>query len=395
MHFSRDFFAIECILVNMVHLETIERTITGQLKLDLSKKIVLLSGPRQVGKTYLSQRLFPENFEYLNFDRKQDRSIILAEGWSRNRDLVIFDEIHKMKVWKRWIKGIYDTEKIPPRLLATGSARLDIFRRGGDSLAGRHHLYRLHPLSVAEMKGHLPSEEVLSLLLQRGGFPEPFLSQSEIEANRWRKSHLDRILREDLLDLEKVRELKQLEILVDLLSERVGSTVSYASLAKDIEVSPHTIKKWVQVLENLFVIFVVTPYSKNIARSILKEPKIYFFDTGRVKPDPGARFENLVACSLLKRQHYLEDCKGETLHLHYLKDKEKKEVDFLTIRNKTVEYLIETKLSDGEISPHLQYFTDRIQPLHSIQLVRNLHREQSRKNIQILQASKWLESLES
>ena len=373
----------------------ISRTLESQILSDLDKKIVLLSGPRQVGKTYLSQRLFPDHFQYLSFDSNPDRQMIRQQSWIRDQELIIFDEIHKMRDWKRWLKGIYDTEGVRPRLLATGSARMDIFRRGGDSLAGRHHLHRLHPFSVAELKSVLSPSEALASIIQLGGFPEPLLSQSEEAASRWRKSHLDRILREDLLDLEKVRELKRLEILVDLLSERVGSTLSYASLAKDLEVSPHTVKKWIQILENLFVIFTVRPYSKNISRSILKEPKIYFFDTGRVNGSPGSRLENAIACALLKRQHFLEDTKGETRGLYYLKDKDKKEIDFLTVQGKKPEYLIEVKVSDGNPAPALAHYSKVLSPIRTVQLVQNLTREQQFNSVEIRNAANWLASLES
>ena len=373
----------------------IERSLKPQIIADLNKKVVLLSGPRQVGKTFLSKELYSDSFEYLNFDYNNDRKIILGQSWSRNRELIIFDEVHKMKNWKRWIKGVYDVEGVPPRLLATGSARMDLFKKGSDSLAGRHHMHRLFPFSVAELKKEFSPHQALVQLLKLSGFPEPFLSQSEEHANRWRRSHLERILREDLLDLERVREIKQLEILVDLLSERVGSTISYASLAKDLEISPHTVKKWIQVLENLYVIFVVTPYSKNLARSILKEPKIYFFDTGRVVDQPGPRFENLVAISLLKRNCFLEDTKGESMALHYVRDKEKREVDFLTLQNKKPEYLIEVKVSDTSASPALQYFSDRINPKQAIQLVQEIRKEQRFGNLDILNAAPWLSGLET
>lgn len=374
---------------------TFPRSLTPQIIEDLEKKIVLLSGPRQVGKTDLSKRLFPSQFDYLNFDTATDRQVIRKQSWSRKHELIIFDEIHKMRDWKRWLKGIYDTEGVRPRLLATGSARMDTFRRGGESLAGRHHLHRLHPFSVAELKGIFPAKEALDSLLQFGGFPEPLLSQSEESSKRWRRSHLNRILREDLLDLEKVRELKQLEILVELLSERVGSTLSYASLAKDLEISPHTVKKWIEILERLFVIFIVTPYSKNIARSILKEPKIYFFDTGRVTAQEGSRLENTVACALLKRQQFLEDTRDESINLHYIKDKTKKEVDFLTVKEKRLEYLIEVKTSDEQLSPSLRYYSEKLKPQKAIQLVQHLKREQQIHGIELLDAAQWLGALET
>ena len=375
----------------------LQRDLTPFILKDLEKKIVLISGPRQAGKTTLSKGLFPNSQEYLNFDRERDRAILRKEEWRRDVDLVVFDEIHKMKLWKRWIKGIYDTEGVKPRLLVTGSARLDTYRSAGDSLAGRFFLYRLHPLSLAEIKKHLnpPSlDESLDQLMQLGGFPEPFLSGSEVDANRWRSTYLDRILREDLLDLEKVREIKLIEILVELLSERVSSSVSYSSLAKDLQVSPHTVKKWVGILERLFIIFVVTPYSKNIAYAILKEPKIYFYDTGRVKNESGARFENLVACSLLKRNCFLEDTLGEKISLHYIKDHLKREVDFVCVRNSKLEVMVEAKVSDTSFSKDLIHYSEKFSGVPAVQLVKNEVRERQSGSATLQRASKWLAQLE-
>jgi uncharacterized protein len=374
-----------------------DRYLTPFVKKDLDKKLVLLSGPRQSGKTTLSQSLHPHSSVYLNFDRTRDRKVIRDESWSREKDLIVFDELHKMRMWKRWIKGTYDTEKIPPRLLVTGSARMDVYRKGGDSLAGRHFLYRLHPVSVAEaVRGGVGMDHrtAYERLLKVGGFPEPFLGD-ENDAERWRRGHLDRILREDLLDLEKVRDLKSIEILVDLLAERVGSPVSYLSLARDLEISPKTVKHWVEILERMYVVFVVPPYSKNIARAILKEPKIFFYDTGRVVDHPGARLENLVATALLKRNHFLEDTRGERRMLHYVRDQQKREVDFLTLKNGVPEFLIEVKSSKDDPAPALTYFAEKLPAVRALQLVGGLNRDLQYGKVKVRDCSSWLAELEA
>ena len=366
-----------------------DRSITIHLKKDLDNKIVLLSGPRQIGKTFLSKRL-NLNYEYLSFDDSELRKIIMNRSWNRESELVIFDELHKKPKWKSWIKGIYDTEGVRPRLLVTGSARMDVFKKGSDSLAGRHFNYRLHPFSVAELKDQMSPIETLHRLMTVGGFPEPFLEGTEIFAKRWRSTHLDKILKEDLLELENVRNIKLIEILVDLLADRVGSSVSYSSLARDLEISPHTVKKWIGILESLYVIFVVPPYSKNLARAIIREPKIYFYDNGRVNSDNGARFENIVANALLKKLHLGQDLLGEKSQLYYLRDKEKREVDFLTVIDNKLIDMVEVKMSDDNLSQALVYFNERLKPLSPVQVIYNLTVEQNKKNIPLKKAVDWL-----
>ncbi len=362
---------------------------------DLTQKIVFLSGPRQVGKTTLARNLDLTK-AYLNFDSLQDRAIIKNEEWPRDVDVVIFDKLHKMKNWKSWIKGIYDTEGIPPGILVTGSARLETYKKSGDSLAGRYFSYRLHPLSIKEVCTYtdIAAEEALVRMTRLSNFPEPFLRNSEVYAKRWRKTHLSAIVREDLLDQEKIREIKSIELLIDLLRTRVGSTVSYSSLARDLQVSSPTIKRWLAALESLYVIFSVTPYHRNIARSILKESKYYFYDTGAVIVNEGVQLENLVACALLKELHFLEDTIGSSVALHYLRDKEKREVDFLIVIDNTPQHLIEVKLSDDTFSPACFHFLKYFPSVKASQIVLNLRKPRMKTGIRMEAAADFLKNLE-
>ncbi|MBI2340813.1 MAG: ATP-binding protein [Deltaproteobacteria bacterium] len=362
---------------------------------DLEEKMVFLSGPRQVGKTTLAKSLggrFPSHACY-NYDEEADRRIMVKKTWDRKVDLIVLDEIHKLKKWKTHLKGAYDTEGIPPRILVTGSARLDVFRRGGDSLAGRYFGHRLYPFSVRELRGEASPREIVENLIRYGGFPEPFLSQSEMKTARWRKQHIERIVRIDVQDLEPVRDIQTLILLIDMLKERVGSPISYNSLSRDLQISPHTVKRWIQILESMYVVFSVTPYSKNISRSLLKEPKIYFYDTSSVTGDEGIKFENLVANCLRKHLHFLEDAEGKTTQLHYLRDKEKREADFLTAIDKKIEHLVEVKFSNANLSRPLLYFHRRLSAKSAIQLVMNTRQTQTVEGISILPAGEWLDTL--
>jgi len=373
----------------------LERSVASHIKTDLNEKMVLLMGPRQVGKTTLARAIYPDSTEYLNYDRLDDLKIITGTAWKRDCDLLVLDEIHKMKKWKSWIKGVYDTEGIKPGIIVTGSARLDTYKKGGDSLAGRHYYYRLDPFSVAELKKHMSPDEALESLLKFGGFPEPLLKGSETAAKRWRNTNIERIIRDDLQDLEKIHDLRSIAALVHLLRERVGLAVSYQSLAEDLQVAPNTVKKWIGVLEALLVVFVVRPYSKNIAKAILKEPKIYFYDTGSVIGDEAARLENTMAVSLLKRLHFITDTTGDETGIFYVRDKLKRESDFLTVRDGRPEYLVEVKLSDGNPAKQLEYFGRFLKPKGIFQIVKNLQRDVDSGGIKIRKASRWLASLEA
>lgn len=378
----------------MVHNGHMRRYLEEPIKKDLKEKIVLLSGPRQVGKTTLSRQLLSP-FVYLNYDAAQDRAMLKREEWDKSAALVIFDEIHKMKNWKSWIKGIFDTRGVPPALLVTGSARLDVVRKGGDSLAGRFFPYRLHPLTVREIREYLDgnTKDTLDRILRLGGFPEPFLKNDADEARRWRRTHIDTIVRGDLLDLENVRDIKTIEILIDLLRSRVGSRTSYASLAEDLQVSAHTVKRWLGILEGLCLVFSVKPYHRNVARSLLKDPKFYLYDTGAVEGDMGARLENAVAGALLRELQLIEDTRGNRTALHYLRDKEKNEVDFLAVIDGRPVLMAEVKASDDSFAPSLFRFKRAVSGAKTVQIVHGLARKKNRDGVDMLAAHDFLADL--
>lgn len=375
---------------------SMERSLTLYIKRDLDRKVILLSGPRQVGKTTLTRGLFP-NHEYFNYDLAEHRLLLREKQWPRDTELVIFDELHKMKNWKSWVKGVYDVESIPPRLIITGSAKLDIARKMGDSLAGRHLLFRLHPFTMRELKGKLSAHECFERLLTVGGFPEPFLSGEVAFYQRWKRSHVDVILRQDLLDLENVRQITAIETLIELLRTRVGSPVSYQSLARDLERNSTTVKRWLTILENLFIIFKVTPWHRNIARALLKEPKYYFYDNGQVLGDNGKKLENVVACALLEAAHRREDLFGEKVGIHYLRTKEGRELDFLVTLSSTPKLLVEVKWADDLISPQFPWFSRFFsdQHLKQVQVVGQLRQKREiRGGPRVVSASSWLAGLE-
>ena len=371
-----------------------KRYLTNYILDDLKKKIVLLTGPRQSGKTTLSKML-SNNFDYLNFDNPEHRLGLIERSWDRSKDLIIFDELHKLKNWKSWLKGIYDTEGVQPRIIVTGSAKLDTYRKVGDSLAGRFFQFRLHPLDLKEIKRiNNPDnlQAVLDRLLDTGGFPEPYLEGSTRFYNRWKRAHLDIILKQDIVDLENVRQITSIETLIQLLRKRVGSPVSYNSLAQDLQCSDKTVKRWLTILENMYVIFRVGPFHRNIARSILKAPKYYFYDTGQVVGDSGIKLENLTACALLKEIHYIEDCYGEQAHLYYLKTKDSREIDFFITRNEVPFLMIEVKWADSTPNRNFSIFGKRFPGVKKVQIVKKLDREKTYPDgTEIRSAHNWLD----
>jgi uncharacterized protein len=340
-------------------LEVSRRYLFDDISSDLAEKMVFVGGPRQVGKTTLALQIIgaerPQHPAYLNWDDVRARPRIRGGELPNGQPIIVLDEIHKYARWRGLVKGLYDTREPGQSFLITGSARLDVYRRGGDSLQGRYHSYRLHPFSLTELGGH---PDTLASLLRFGGFPEPFLRGNERHWRRWQRERVDRILRDDVRDLTQIREISLVELLVDALPSRVGSPLSVKSLREDLEVAHDTAERWISVLENLYLCFRIAPFGSSRIRAVKKERKLYLWDWSAV-PDPGARLENLVASHLLKFCHFREDTQGLRMDLRFLRDTDAREVDFVVLEGKRPLFAVEVKTGDRALSPSVRYFKAR------------------------------------
>ena len=329
---------------------------------DLKTRMVFIGGPRQVGKTtFALDFLTPPDVRhpaYLNWDDLSIRPALMRGELPPNQPLIILDEIHKYARWRNLVKGFYDTKKGGTAFIITGSARLDHYRRGGDSLHGRYHYYRLHPFSLAELNSK-PSGKDLELLLRFGGFPEPLFRGEERFWRRWQRERTHRVIYDDIRDLEKVKEISLLELLAEELPRRVGSPLSIKNLREAMEVAHETVDRWLLVFERMYYAFRISPFGAPKIRAVKKEQKLYLWDWTAVS-DEGARFENLVACQLLKYCHFMEDSEGYRMDLRFLRDTDKREVDFVVLKEGRPLFAVECKTGEKDISPALFYFKQRV-----------------------------------
>lgn len=370
---------------------------------DLGKKFVFLAGPRQVGKTYLAQTLLGEiPGRYYNWDLAEDRQLILSKSFLHDR-FVVLDELHKYDRWKNFIKGVYDKYHSDLKILVTGSARLDMYRRGGDSLFGRYFLFHLHPLTMGEIRRpeiipdpNLLKEdndsstdpELVDRLLRWGGFPEPFYSGAEDAHTRWSLLRRELLVREDIRDLTNVNLLSLIEHLILILPSRVGSILSVNSLREDLQVAYNTVQSWLDTLEKLYVTFTLMPFFQRLHRSVRKEKKLYLWDWSQV-PDEGARFENLVASHLWKAVQLWRDLGKGDFALWFIRDRDRREVDFCVTRDSEPWLLVEAKLSETQPTESLQFFANRLR-IPAVQVVRTGGIHKRSGAVKVVSADRWL-----
>lgn len=336
-------------------MASLTRYLVPQVRRDLAKKMVFVAGPRQVGKTTLAKRLTGAKAGYLNWDVAEHRERILRRELPATK-LWVFDELHKYRSWRNYLKGLFDNRRTGQRILVTGSARLDFYRFGGDSLQGRYHLLRLHPLSVAELSLTKPAEFLD--LLNLGGFPEPYFSGSETEARRWSREHRTLLIREEVATLERVQDLGNLELLMLRLPELVGSPLSINAVREDLQVTHKTVANWLQILERLYAIYRLSPFGASRIRAVKKEQKHYHWDWSVVR-EPSLRFENLVGGHLLKWVHHEQDAKGRDVELRYFRDTDCREVDFVIVEGLAPQLMVECKWADTEVDRSLKYLKAR------------------------------------
>jgi predicted AAA+ superfamily ATPase len=361
-------------------------------------QMVFLAGARQVGKTTigLTAENLSDHFVYLNWDVKEHRlaiqrgAIALAEQFQllhayKNKPIVMFDELHKYKEWKNFLKGFFDLYKEKVRIIVTGSSKLNIFRRGGDSLMGRYFCYRVNPISVAEWAvctTNSPAlvasliqppkyidKHIFDRLFTFGGFPDPFLNHESTFLEQWKSLKFDQLFREDIRTISHIMDLSKVELLAELLKEQVGQLVNYTNLANKVGVAVTTIQSWIKSLQECYYCFLIKPWSTNVTRSLLKEPKVFLTDWSDVQ-DLGARAENFVASHLLKAVQLWADRGLAHCALYFIRDKEKREVDFVIVKDKLPWFLVEVKYSKNQsISENLYRFQEKIKAKHAFQLV--------------------------
>ena len=356
--------------------------------------MLFIVGPRQVGKTTIAKNILSENKGiYLNWDNVEDKEVILdyqkiitkasSNKLSDDHNIIIFDEIHKYKDWKNHLKGFYDSYADKYKIIVTGSARLDLYKKGGDSMMGRYFPYTVFPLSVKEVINNFDyntliqkpnnPKEIYDHLYDYGGFPDPFIKQSKQFYKRWINIRKQQFFKEDIRDLNIVHEIGQFELLAYLLEKQIGSTTHSTSLARKIRVSETTIRRWLSILESNYYCFSIRPWSRNISRSLVKDPKIYLWDWSTIE-DKGARFENFIASHLKKFTSFWQELGFGNFGLFYLRDKDKKEVDFIVTKDNEPWFMLDAKYSDNQsISKSIYHFQKQLQCQNAFQVVHDMN----------------------
>jgi predicted AAA+ superfamily ATPase len=394
-------------------------------KLSSYKSMIFIAGPRQAGKTTFAKAISKDftNKLYFNWDTISDKKKLIANPYffqelnrvDKTTPLVIFDEIHKYDNWKNYLKGVFDEFGKDYKFLISGSGRLDLFQKGGDSLAGRYFLFYLWTFTLAELSNNNVSfksfiknpifipkkdkkdQKIWNRLKKFSGFPEPYLKAKNDFYKLWSNTYIKQLIREDVRNASQIKNIDNTEILYSILPEKIGSPLSLNNLAQNLHVSFDSIKSWLSLFERFFLIFKVSPWKKRISRAIVKEQKIYLFNYPIIE-DASFRFENMVALELYRAISNWNNLGLGDFSLHFIRNKEKEEVDFLLVNNRKPFLLIECKFTDTNISKNLVKFQN-ILKIPAIQLVdkegicKKIKNTDSAQYVLIVSACDWLARL--
>jgi len=375
-------------------IQIYKRYLEKSIKDDMKSKMVFIGGPRQVGKTTFALTFLSDPTEkhpaYLNWDDINDRKALLKGELPPNEKCVILDEIHKFARWRNLIKGFYDKNRSEIEFIITGSARLDYYSKGGDSLQGRYHYHRLHPFSLMEINPN-PTRDDLDTLMNFGGFPEPCLKGEKRFWRRWQKERIQRVIYEDIRDLENIKEISLLELLAEELPNRIGSPLSVKKLKELLQVAHETAERWLKIFERMYYCFRIAPYGPPRIRAVKKEQKLYLWDWSVIH-DSGPRFENFIASQLLKYCHFMEDTEGYPIELRFLRDTDKRETDFVVLKQGRPLFAVECKSGEKNVNPALFYFMERT-PIPKFYQVHTGSKDYEKKGIRVLPAHKFCKEL--
>jgi len=375
-------------------IQIYKRYLEKSIKDDLKSKMVFIGGPRQVGKTTFALTFLSDPTEkhpaYLNWDDINDRKALLKGELPPNEKCIILDEIHKFARWRNLIKGFYDKNRSEIEFIITGSARLDYYSKGGDSLQGRYHYHRLHPFSLMEINPN-PTRGDLDTLIKFGGFPEPCLKGEKRFWRRWQKERIQRVIYEDIRDLENIKEISLLELLAEELPNRIGSPLSVKKLKELLQVAHETAERWLKIFERMYYCFRIAPYGPPRIRAVKKEQKLYLWDWSVIH-DSGPRFENFIASQLLKYCHFMEDTEGYRMELRFLRDTDKRETDFVVLKQGRPLFAVECKSGEKNVNPALFYFMERT-PIPKFYQVHTGSKDYEKKGIRVLPAHKFCKEL--
>jgi predicted AAA+ superfamily ATPase len=370
------------------------RYLKKAVKEDLKSKMVFVGGPRQVGKTTFALTFLPKSSgkhpAYLNWDDISVRSGLLKGELPAGQKLLILDEIHKFSGWRGLVKGFYDTNRSELSFIITGSARLDYYKKGGDSLQGRYHYYRLHPFSMTELNTK-PTINDFNLLFKFGGFPEPCLRGEEKFWRRWQRERLQRVIYDDIRDLENIKEISLLELLAGEFPNRVGAPLSVKNLKELLQVAHETVDRWINIFERIYYCFRIPPYGPRKIRAVKKEQKLYLWDWSII-PEAGPRFENFIASHLLKYCHFMEDTQGFKMDLRFLRDTDKREMDFVVLKDERPLFAVECKTGEKSINTAMFYFMERTQ-IPKFYQVHTGGRDYEKKGVRVLPVHKFIKEL--